>query len=260
MNRHSAGSAGQGAQKNGGEKRARILDAAVKIFAEKGFYNAKVSEIAHHAGVADGTIYLYFKSKDDLLISLFEDRMEQVNQNVRAALEGEGTPVEKLRRALVLHLELVEQNPQLAEVLTVELRQSTKFLKEYKASKFGEFLKLLAQPIEEGQRDGSIRADLEAPVVARSLFGALDELVLAWVLGSQKRPGVKSPSKRKGAYDLAQVAGQLASLFIQGLQTVGAGASTNGAAATSNPAATTTAATTPGTTITTATPTKRRAS
>src|SRR3954462_2866258 len=116
MNRHSA----VGGRSDPG-KRERILDAAVKVFADKGFYNAKVSEIARVAGVADGTIYLYFKSKDDLLISLFEDRMEQVNHNLRAALGGEGDPVKRLLRGLRLHLELVQQPPQLAEVLTVEL-------------------------------------------------------------------------------------------------------------------------------------------
>src|SRR5438876_10377225 len=122
MNRHSAVSG-----RSDPSKRERILEAAVKIFAEKGFYNAKVSEIARIAGVADGTIYLYFKSKDDLLISLFEDRMEQVNENLRAALDGPGTPVERLQRGLAAHLALVEQPPQLAEVLTVELRQAPKF-------------------------------------------------------------------------------------------------------------------------------------
>ena len=76
-----------------GGKRARILEAAIRIFAEKGFYNAKVSEIARLAGVADGTIYLYFRSKDDLLISIFEDRMEQVNDNARAAVAAPGTPI-----------------------------------------------------------------------------------------------------------------------------------------------------------------------
>src|SRR5712692_8689794 len=110
-------------------KRERILDAAVRVFAQEGFYNAKVAQIAHVAGVADGTIYLYFKSKDDLLISLFEDRMERVNENLKTALNGEGAPVERLRRALAQHFALVRQHPQLAEVLTVELRQSSKFLK-----------------------------------------------------------------------------------------------------------------------------------
>ena len=209
MNRHSAAG---GSSRGDGGKRERILEAAVKIFAEKGFYNAKVSDIARVAGVADGTIYLYFQSKDDLLISLFEDRMEEVNENMRSALAQGGSPVEKLRRALTMHLDLVQQHPQLAEVLTVELRQSTKFLKEYKQSKFGEFLKLIAEPVEEGQQDGSIRRDIDAHVAARALFGAIDELTLAWLL----RP--RATSKRKGAIELASVANQLGMMFIDGMR------------------------------------------
>src|SRR5689334_16125522 len=129
MNRHSV--------TGGDAKRPRILEAAIRVFADKGFYNAKVSEIAREAGVADGTIYLYFKSKDDLLISLFEDRMEEVNETVRAALASAADPVEKLRRVVHLHLSMVEKNRHVAEVLIVELRQSAKFIKEYGAPKFG---------------------------------------------------------------------------------------------------------------------------
>src|SRR5580698_1456672 len=90
-------------------KRERILDAAVKVFAAEGFYNAKVSQIAQAAGVADGTIYLYFKSKDDLLIQLFEDRMERVNANLREAIDTESTATARLKRIVKLHLQLVEQ-------------------------------------------------------------------------------------------------------------------------------------------------------
>src|SRR5258706_7229585 len=112
-------------------KRERILDAAVKVFAQEGFYNAKVSQIAHAAGVADGTIYLYFKSKDDLLISLFEDRMERVNANLRAALAASPNAVDRLRTVVRLHLQLVVENRHMAEVICVELRQPSKFIKEY---------------------------------------------------------------------------------------------------------------------------------
>src|SRR6516225_12225102 len=84
-------------------KRERILDAAIKVFAAEGFYNAKVSQIAQAAGVADGTIYLYFKSKDDLLIQLFEDRMERVNANLRAALASETSATAQLKRVVKLH-------------------------------------------------------------------------------------------------------------------------------------------------------------
>src|SRR5437879_9364086 len=130
MNRHSvpADSA----------KRPRILEAAIRVFADKGFYNAKVSEIAREAGVADGTIYLYFKSKDDLLISLFEDRMERVNSTLRAALAAGVNAVDRLKRVVRLHLEMIEQNRHMAEVITVELRQSSKFIKEYANPKFAE--------------------------------------------------------------------------------------------------------------------------
>src|SRR5262252_4028742 len=119
-----------------GGKRERILDAAVHVFAEKGFYGAKVAEIAREAGVADGTIYLYFKSKDDLLISLFEDRMERINHALRGELGSLSSAEAKLRRFVEMHLGLCEQHRALVEVLTVELRQSAKFMREYKNPRF----------------------------------------------------------------------------------------------------------------------------
>src|SRR5438105_8505067 len=142
MSGHSSpeagGGTGGGSGGAAGGKRERILDAAVRVFAEKGFYGAKVSEIAREAGVADGTIYLYFKSKDDLLISLFEDRMAQINSALREKLATEPNALGKLRRFIEMHLELVETRRELVEVLTVELRQSSKFMREYKNPKFGE--------------------------------------------------------------------------------------------------------------------------
>src|SRR5262249_1909795 len=150
-------------------KRARILDAAVKVFAQEGFYNAKVSQIAHAAGVADGTIYLYFKSKDDLLISLFEDRMERVNANLREALGASPSAVERLKAVVRLHLQLVAENRHMAEVICVELRQSSKFIKEYANPKFAEFLRLIAGAVAEGQAVGEIRRDVDPQIFSRAL-------------------------------------------------------------------------------------------
>jgi TetR/AcrR family transcriptional regulator, fatty acid metabolism regulator protein len=192
---------------NGGGKRERILDAAVRVFAQEGFYNAKVSQIAQVAGVADGTIYLYFKSKDELLISLFEDRMENVNANLREAIASESTARDRLKRVIRLHLELVQQNRHMAEVICVELRQSSKFIKEYANPKFGEFLRLIAGAVEAGQKSGELRPDIDPQLVARSLFGALDEISLAWLVR-----GGKSPDK-----DLSRAITQLGHLFIDGL-------------------------------------------
>src|SRR5690554_6191558 len=120
-------------QRGSTEKRERILEGALRAFAKKGFYNTKVSEIASEAGVADGTIYLYFKNKDDLLISLFEDRMEWVIERLETELaDSPGDVFEKLRQVVDMHFKLALEEPDLAEFITVELRQSAKFMKEYK--------------------------------------------------------------------------------------------------------------------------------
>ncbi len=159
-------------------KRERILDSALRVFARKGFYNAKVSEIASAAGVADGTIYLYFKSKDDLLISLFESRMKWLIQRLEADLSQVDDTLEKLRHYVRAHLRLALESPELAQFLTVELRQSAKFVREYENPTFGAYLKVLRNLIERGQEEGRIRRDVAPWLVSRVIFGALDELLL----------------------------------------------------------------------------------
>src|SRR5258706_10795473 len=125
MTAHSSPDRPDRTDRTGGDKRERILAAAELIFARHGFFAARVSEIAKEAGVADGTIYLYFKSKDDLLISLFESRMKQVNNQLRSAVAGR-PPAEQLRALIRAYLRMVSDEPAAVEVLTIELRQSSK--------------------------------------------------------------------------------------------------------------------------------------
>src|ERR1700689_178642 len=140
-----------------GNKRERILDAAVRVFAKKGFHATRVSEVAKAAGVADGTIYLYFKSKDELLVSLFEDRVERLLFYMREELPKlEGAPA-RFRRVIELQLGLLEGERDLAEVITVILRQSTKLLKEYAAPKFMAYLDAIARVVADGQASGELR-------------------------------------------------------------------------------------------------------
>lgn len=170
------------------EKRVRILDAALKIFANRGFYNAKVSEVAREAGVADGTIYLYFESKDALLIALFEDRMQRIIARANDELaRSEGSVLDKIRQAIALHLSLVVDDPDLAEFITVELRQSGKFIKEYDNPKFTEYLRIFRDLILAGQEQGLIRRTVDARLVVRAIFGALDELLLTLSLTHRNR-------------------------------------------------------------------------
>jgi len=195
-------------QKGTSEKRRRILDGALRAFARKGFYNTKVSEIASEAGVADGTIYLYFKNKDDLLISLFEDRMEWVNDRLTTELESVGgTVVERLEAFVHLHFMLVEEQRDLAEFITVELRQSAKFVKEYDNPKFGDYLKILQNLIDEGQSSGELRSDVDSRLIARAIFGALDEVLLSMTLA------------KSAPTDVALKAHLIADMLCSGLKT-----------------------------------------
>ncbi|MEJ2052580.1 MAG: TetR/AcrR family transcriptional regulator [Calditrichaceae bacterium] len=169
------------------EKRNRIIEAAVKVFAQKGFYLAKVSDVAKAANVADGTIYLYFKNKDDLLISLFEQKMEVILQRFKNHLQNITDPVDKLYGFVDLYFELVEEDKELADVFQVELRQSTKFLKDYHNQKFLDYLAIIASVIQDGMNNGFFRPDLNLGVVKIMIFGALDEVARQWILGAYSK-------------------------------------------------------------------------
>ena len=163
------------------ERRALILNAAIEVFAKKGFHHARVSDVARCAAVADGTIYLYFKSKDDLLISLFEEKMQLIVETFREEVCREDSAKARLRRFVELHLNMTAEHPTLAEVLTVELRQSSKFMREYKAPQFAAYLNLLGEIITFGQERGEIAQGVDPTIARRIIFGALDELSLYWV-------------------------------------------------------------------------------
>ena len=210
MTVHSASD--RGADRSAGDKRARILAAAERVFAKRGFFAARVSEIAKDAGVADGTIYLYFKSKDDLLISLFEARMKQVNAALREAVAAV-PPADQLRAFIRTYLRLVNDEPAAAEVLTIELRQSSKFMKEYDNVEFADFLRMLGGLIAAGQDRGEIDDSIPSHVAARMIFGMLDELALAWVLA--KLPS--STGIRPKKFDIVRAADWVVALVSNGL-------------------------------------------
>ncbi len=187
------------------EKYLRIIEAATRVFARRGFYQAKVSEIAREAGVADGTIYLYFENKDDILISLFEEQMKLVLSNMREQVAAAESPAEKIKRFALCHLKLIEQNKDMAEIIQVELRQSSKFMKSYKNEHFAEYLDLIAEIVREGQREGLFKKDVVPDLAKRALFGALDELSRYWVLSTRRK------------YDIETAARQISETFLYGL-------------------------------------------
>ncbi len=204
----SDGKADGGRGRRGTDKRERILRAAIKVFARKGFYATRVSEIAKAAGVADGTIYLYFENKDDVLVSVFEDRITKLLVVLRKEIDEAGTFEEKLRMVVERQLGLLERQRDLAEVVTVNLRQSSKLLKQFAAPLFTEYLDVIASVIADGQAQGLVDPELSPRVVATGLWGALDGIALTWALGGKS---TKPEALRRGA-------SQIASVFLHGVR------------------------------------------
>jgi TetR/AcrR family fatty acid metabolism transcriptional regulator len=188
------------------DKRDRILKAAIKVFAKNGFYATRVSEIAKAAGVADGTIYLYFKNKDDVLITIFEDGINRLLVILREVAESDEPFERRITRIIELQLGLLEDQRDLAEVITVNLRQSSRLLKQYATPLFMQYIDVIAGVVREGQEEGAFRKDLNPRVVARSLFGALDAILLTWALGEGDTPALR------------KAAAHCASLFLEGLR------------------------------------------
>jgi TetR/AcrR family transcriptional regulator, fatty acid metabolism regulator protein len=185
-------------------KRESILRAATGVFARNGYFNSKVADIARAADVADGTVYLYFKSKEEILHSIFDQNMAEAIDAGRVLIEKLRDPSEKLRRIALLHLERLGADRDLAIVFQVELRGSTKFMREFSAAGFAEYLGLLRKTFEEGQRSGVFRKDLNAKLVSKILFGALDEMATNWII-----------SKR--SYKLEPMAEVVMDVFLNGV-------------------------------------------
>jgi TetR/AcrR family fatty acid metabolism transcriptional regulator len=167
------------------DKRLLILDAATRVFAERGFFSAQVADIARRAGIAAGTVYLYFRSKDDILISLFDRTMQDAIRDGHTVLEAIADPTERLRRIARLHLERLGRDRDLAVVFQVELRQSTKFMARLSATRLRTYLGLIRDTIAEGQATGVFRPHLPPTLAAKVFFGALDEMATNWILSER---------------------------------------------------------------------------
>ncbi len=171
--------------------RESILESATKVFAKTGFYKAKAVEIARRANIAVGTIYNYFKNKDDILISIFNERIGELNRSLRTAIQQTDDPDEKLGIILDSTISMMESDRELAEVVTIELRQSSKFFSSTAIASVVEFLDILTDVIHQGQQRGIYRADMDARVVALIALGGLENLLHVWVL-SDRVPELKS--------------------------------------------------------------------
>ncbi len=162
------------------------MRAAIKVFARKGYFNSKVADIAGKAKIADGTVYLYFNSKEEILHAIFERTMKEFISEGKKEIEDMENAAERLRRIAELHLEKLGRDRDLAVVFQVQLRGSIKFMREFSAAGFAEYLDIIKKSIEDGQKQKLFRKDLNATVCSKIFFGALDEMVMNWVLSDKK--------------------------------------------------------------------------
>jgi TetR/AcrR family fatty acid metabolism transcriptional regulator len=187
------------------DKRVLILDAATRVFAERGFFAAQVADIARRAGIAAGTVYLYFRSKDELLISLFDRTMQEAIREGREAVAAVDDPADRLKCIARLHLERLGRDRNLAVVFQVELRQSTKFMARLSATRLRDYLGLIRETIADGQARGAFRAQVPATLAAKLFFGALDEMATNWILSDRR-------------YALADDADAVVDVFLNGVR------------------------------------------
>jgi TetR/AcrR family fatty acid metabolism transcriptional regulator len=183
-------------------RRRAILESAVRVFAEHGFFAARIRDIAAGAGVAEGTIYLYFEGKDDLLLTAFREKVNEFCAAARDVLSPDASFPDRLARFIRLQFESIEAEPALATVLLLESRQSSKFY----GGAVRDVMKMYATAIDEllasGVASGEMRAGVDVPLARRMLIGALEEIELEWLLGERSRPLAPSAARVAEAFYL----------------------------------------------------------
>lgn len=168
------------------EKFEMILDAAEKVIAAHGFHGSQVSKIAKEAGVADGTIYLYFKKKEDILISLFENRLGKLVELFNRSIQETDTAAQALRKVCEIHYTELENNVDLAYVTQIELRQSSIELRKAIGLSVKPYIQLIEHIVQKGIAEKSFRAGLDPKLTRHLIFGGMDEVVTSWLISGRK--------------------------------------------------------------------------
>ncbi len=194
------------------DKRTTILDAALRTFVRRGYAETKVSEIASEAGVAEGTLYNYFNSKEELLLALFDEKWNSIITEIRGKINSLDDPNEKLKAVFALVVRMFKKNRQLAELFMIDIKQSSIFLNNYTINRIIEFLDLIEEILKEGKQKGIYRRDIDTRVAKMVIFGAAQGILLSWVLSESKAARNKSFN-----FSLFKAAKTLKEIFKSGL-------------------------------------------
>lgn len=195
-------------QRKNSDKYQRILDAAIEVFADQGFFQSTIAQIARVARVADGTIYLYFKNKDDILVQFYHYKTRQIFERFRDAVSRSATAEEKLRCLIRVHLQEFQKDRNMAIVYQAETHQNRRLGDEQIKEMSKMYRDIISEVVELGQEEGTIRRDLYLGLVKRFINGAVDEVINSWIHSG-------------GQYDLVTLADPLVDLFIKGIGAAG---------------------------------------
>jgi TetR/AcrR family fatty acid metabolism transcriptional regulator len=187
------------------EKRRGILEAAARVFARQGFHKAKVQDVAREAGVAHGTVYLYFGSKDDLLISVFRENIKELVEYVKSEIQREKNAKDKLRRMISLQIELIETNPELTALMLVEFPQAGKFLSRDSVDELAAYIDMIANILREGIDEKVFDDSIDVDVVATVIYSGIQGIATRWILEGME-------------YSLKKISGEISAMFLKGIE------------------------------------------
>jgi len=187
------------------DKRKKIIRSATKVFAKKGFFNARIADIAKDAKIADGTIYLYFNNKVDILFSVFEDEIGAMIVQTNEILDSEPDPRKKLEMFAVKHLTTMKKNKNLSQVMHIELRQAKRLTKGNRSTKAKEYVDIVSDIICLGQQQSIFRTSIIPGIAKRAFFGALEEVSRVW------------DGSLETNYSVEETTSQIMSIFLTGM-------------------------------------------
>ena len=194
------------------DKRTLILDAAMKTFVKRGYSDTRVSEIAAEAKVAEGTLYNYFPSKEEILLALFDEKWDGIIDKIKKKISRLNDPNDKLKAIFSMVVTMFKKDRHLAEIFLIDIKQSSIFLNNYTINRVVEFIDLIEEILEEGKKKGIYRKNLDSRVAKMVIFGAAQGILLSWVLNESK--AVKS---RTFQFSLFRAARSLKNIFKSGL-------------------------------------------
>lgn len=186
-------------------KYKQIIDAAVIVIAENGYHQAQVSKIAKQAGVADGTIYLYFKNKEDILISVFQEKMGVFVSELEKIIAKDASAADQLGMMINSHFSLLANDLHLAIVTQLELRQSNHDIRMKINNVLRGYLKLMDRILISGIESGEFDQNMDIRLARQMVFGTMDETITTWVMNDHK-------------YDLVELAPKVQRLLLKGMQ------------------------------------------